>query len=66
MSKMIVNAAKCMGCGDIIESKHHHDFRTCSCGSLSVDGGLEYTRMLWSPGVEFVSLVKYDNEDTLP
>ena len=42
--KLIKNAIKCNHCGDIIESKHVHNFVTCSCGTVSVDGGLEYGR----------------------
>lgn len=44
MRKILVNAVKCKGCGDIIESKHRHDYVTCSCGMVSVDGGHEYLR----------------------
>lgn len=35
---------KCSNCGDIIESKHRHDFVMCSCGGLFVDGGSHYFR----------------------
>lgn len=42
--KIIKNAAKCLKCGDIIESTHRHDFKFCSCGSIFVDGGKEYLR----------------------
>lgn len=38
------NKAKCLICGDVVESVSTHDFRTCRCGSLSVDGGLDYIR----------------------
>lgn len=38
------NSAKCLFCGEEIESKHQHDFVTCGCGSLSVDGGHAYGR----------------------
>ena len=38
------NIAKCNKCGGIIESHHVHDYRTCPCGSISVDGGQEYIR----------------------
>lgn len=38
------NAARCRKCGDVIESSSVHDFRTCGCGSVSVDGGLRYLR----------------------
>lgn len=41
---MIRNIAKCKKCGDIIESKHRHDFVQCSCGAIFVDGGNDYIR----------------------
>jgi hypothetical protein len=41
---IIQNAVTCNGCGDFIVSKHRHDFVTCSCGAISVDGGQEYLR----------------------
>lgn len=44
MSKIIKNAARCKLCGDIVESTYTHDFVTCSCGNLSVDGGHDYLR----------------------
>lgn len=41
------NAAQCLLCQDIIESKSRHSFVTCSCGNVSVDGGLAYTRRVY-------------------
>lgn len=41
---IIANKAKCSICGDIIQSLHRHDFRSCSCGEISVDGGHSYLR----------------------
>ena len=41
---IIQNAVTCMGCGDFIVSKHRHDFVTCTCGAISVDGGQAYLR----------------------
>lgn len=38
------NKAKCTVCGDILISKDRHDCVTCSCGSLSVDGGSWYMK----------------------
>jgi len=43
-SKKVRNRAKCLLCGDIIESKYRHDFVKCSCGEIFVDGGNEYWR----------------------
>lgn len=42
--KILRNRAKCLICGDEIESRTVHEYKTCSCGNLSVDGGLEYTK----------------------
>ena len=45
---IIQNAVSCLGCGDFIVSKHRHDFVTCSCGAISVDGGQAYLRRVGS------------------
>ncbi len=42
--KIISNKARCIHCGDIIESKFTHDFNECSCRTIFVDGGKEYLR----------------------
>ena len=42
--KILINKAQCKKCNDIIESKHIHDLKWCSCKSIAVDGGLEYLR----------------------
>lgn len=38
------NRAKCLACGDVIESTYTHEFVICSCGNLSVDGGHDYLK----------------------
>lgn len=42
--RLVSNAAQCGVCHEIIESRHRHDFVTCRCGNVSVDGGLDYIR----------------------
>lgn len=42
--KIIVNKIQCKKCKDVIESKHIHDFKWCTCKSIAIDGGLEYLR----------------------
>lgn len=42
--KILTNAARCNLCGTTVESKHRHDFVTCACGNLSVDGGHDYLK----------------------
>lgn len=51
-SKIITNKIKCNHCGEVIESKSRHDFVTCKCGAVSVDGGKEYLRRAFKKGSE--------------
>ena len=57
--KIIRNSAKCLECGDEIESTHRHDFRTCSCGNIFVDGGKDYVRRGWTSD-EWVETSTYE------
>ena len=41
---IIRNRAQCNKCHEIIESKHVHDFVSCKCGAISVDGGRDYLK----------------------
>jgi hypothetical protein len=41
---IVQNAVICSKCDDFIVSKHRHDFVTCKCGAISVDGGQDYLR----------------------
>ena len=41
---ILLNEAKCTKCGDVITSKHRHDYVKCKCGSIAVDGGMSYLR----------------------
>lgn len=38
------NQAECLMCEEHILSIHKHDFKTCTCGRLYVDGGIDYLR----------------------
>ena len=42
--KIVKDRARCINCGDIIESTSTHDIKSCSCGSVTVDGGKDYIR----------------------
>lgn len=52
MEKMVCiqNEAQCAKCGQIIFSRHRHDFVSCKCRAISVDGGLEYRRYVGDLG----------------
>lgn len=54
------NAVMCNFCGQTIESTHVHDFQTCGCGAVSVDGGLEYIRRVHKEGASFRELSEYE------
>lgn len=56
MIRIIKNQAMCKTCGDIIESKTCHDFVTCSCGNLSIDGGKDYIRRSAKPGAKWIEM----------
>ena len=61
--KLICNQAKCLKCGDIIISHHRHDFKSCKCGLLSVDGGNDYTRRLFRDRNDFEELSVYSDAE---
>ena len=58
--KVIVNKAKCKKCGEILESKFNHDFKTCSCKRLSVDGGLDYVRRGYKDKDSYIELSEFE------
>jgi hypothetical protein len=42
--RIIRSRARCLECGDVVESKHRHDFVACTCGAMFLDGGTDYVR----------------------
>ena len=40
---------KCKICGSVVKSMYRHDFVTCKCGKVSIDGGSDYTRCVGNP-----------------
>lgn len=63
IEKIRTNKIKCKKCGDIIESISVHDFKTCSCGACSVDGGHDYLRRCAESLDDFIDLSEVDSED---
>lgn len=59
---IVKNAIKCDRCGDVIESKFRHDFKTCKCGAVSVDGGHDYLKRSFCEGVGFTDLSEVTDE----
>ncbi len=52
MQKIIKNCIKCKSCGDVIESVTVHDFKSCSCGRVSVDGGHDILRRQYTDSTD--------------
>lgn len=58
---MKIQAIQCKSCFDIIFSCSRHDFRTCSCGKTSIDGGFDYVKVCFDDKVGFDKLsIKVD------
>jgi hypothetical protein len=53
----IRNRARCKKCGDVIESKYRHDFVSCKCNAIFVDGGNDY----WRCGGDLKYIERLDN-----
>lgn len=50
---------RCNHCGDVIESTYRHDYKTCKCGRVAVDGGHDYLRRGFTNGpTDFTDLSK--------
>lgn len=60
---IIRNRIRCKKCGDIIESTHVHDFKSCSCGECSVDGGHEYLRRLYKNKENCEEMSEFDEKE---
>lgn len=57
--EIISNKIKCKKCGDIIESKSTNDYKRCSCGAVTVDGGIDYLKRIGNEeDYEELSIIK--------
>lgn len=45
---MKINAYQCPKCLAAVYSRTRHDYRWCPCHTIAVDGGLDYTRVVYS------------------
>ena len=63
-TQIIQNELECKKCGDIIYSAYRHDFKYCKCGSVAVDGGMDYVRRVGKIE-DIVERSMYMDEDAL-
>lgn len=66
-SVIVSNQARCKLCGDTPWSGHQHDFVSCKCGAIAVDGGQAYLRRVGDPAnIEEMSIVlDYDDVNSI-
>lgn len=57
------NSAKCGQCENELVSQHQHDFVTCECGQLSVDGGNAYLRRIGTDYIETSIIVQREEKE---
>ena len=43
---ILSNQVRCLKCSGTPFSAHRHDYRPCPCGSIAVDGGMDYLRRI--------------------
>jgi hypothetical protein len=55
------NSAQCKLCGDVISSLHVHDFKSCLCGEIAVDGGDQYIKRVAKEMTNVIELSEYRN-----
>ena len=44
---MKIQAFKCPKCSAVVFSRTRHDYRWCPCKTIAVDGGLDYSRVVY-------------------
>lgn len=57
-----MNKAKCQLCKSIIQSFHQHDYVSCSCGEISIDGGEQNYRAFAKDWTNFLRVDDKGNE----
>ncbi len=56
------NRAKCKLCNDIIESTHKHDYVSCSCREIAIDGGTDNFRCFANSWSNFLRIADDGSE----
>lgn len=65
MKKITRNCIRCNHCGDVVISRHEHDFVTCKCGCCSADGGNEYLRRVFANTPDdFTEMSEFEEDGT--
>lgn len=57
-----MNIAKCKLCKSLIQSFHEHDYVSCTCGEISIDGGEKHYRAFAKDWSNFFRVDEKGNE----
>ena len=57
-----VSAIQCPKCKQWVYSRARHDFNSCSCGAVAIDGGFDYTKLSYDPDIKFED-IKFESFD---
>lgn len=63
--QIFVNRIRCKLCGDVIESTSVHNFKSCKCGRVSVDGGHDYLRRVFTSPDDYDELSITNHKDVI-
>lgn len=47
---------QCIHCEGVVQSMHRHDFKSCPCGRIAIDGGGWYTKILFKEEGDYLSV----------
>jgi len=61
--RLLRNSAYCKKCKTHIQSRNTHEYTTCKCGEVSVDGGQDYARRVFWDKTAYTETSVYDNGD---
>ncbi len=48
----------CPKCDDIIFSRAHHDYHSCTCEAISIDGGFDYLRFSFANDIRIEDIIR--------
>lgn len=57
------NGIRCPRCNDKLYSLHRHDFKSCQCGAVFVDGGPDYLRTGWDEAIGPAVVIDSEGND---
>ncbi len=54
----IQHGIRCTHCGDEVFSNHRHDFKSCKCKKVSIDGGFDYIKISFKEADDYEQITR--------